>query len=122
MPFQPGNSHAAAGGRARAEALSPGRRSEIARLGFEATTQQYFDGDAAAHTQWFVEAGLAAQDSNYPKWMRVFRTPDPHQNMFKMPERRLVSPTETSISRIVTHDQETTISNQACTCLSRKRG
>lgn len=78
MPFQPGNSHAAAGGRARAEALSPERRSEIARLGFEATTQMYFDGDAAAHTQWFVEAGLAAQDSNYPKWMRVFRTPAPH--------------------------------------------
>lgn len=78
MPFQPGNSHAAAGGRARAEALSPERRAEIARLGFEATTEKYFDGDAERHAQWLVETGLAAQDSNYPKWMRVFRATAPH--------------------------------------------
>lgn len=78
MPFQPGNSHAASGGRARAEALTPERRAEIARLGFEATTQMYFDGDANAHTHWLAEAGQAAQDSNYPQWMRVFKTPAPH--------------------------------------------
>ena len=78
MPFKPGNSHAASGGLARAAALTPERRAEIARLGFDATTQMYFDGDAEAHTQWLAAAGQAAQDSNYPKWMRVFKRPAPH--------------------------------------------
>jgi len=78
MPFQPGNSHAASGGRARAAALTPERRAEIARMGFEATTERYFDGDAAAHIEWFIRTGQAVQDANYPAWMRVFKTPQPH--------------------------------------------
>lgn len=78
MPFQPGNPHAKAGGHARAKALTPQRRSEIARSGYQATTQRHFNGDADAHKQWFVAAGLAAQDASYPPWMRVWVKALPH--------------------------------------------
>ena len=78
MPFQPGNAHAKAGGHARAEQLTPVRRSEIARSGYQATTNKHFKGDAAKHNQWLIESGLAAQDAMYPAYMRVWRTAIPH--------------------------------------------
>ena len=78
MPFQPGNAFASIGGRTRAQKLSAERRRDIARSGFEATTQKHFAGDAKRHVQWFIDSGLATQDANYPNWMRVWRKATPH--------------------------------------------
>lgn len=78
MPFTPGNKHASTGGHARAAKLSADRRAEIARSGFDATTQKHFSGDPQKHIDWFVRTGLAAQDSNYPAWMRVWKMAEPH--------------------------------------------
>lgn len=78
MPFTPGNPHAASGGHARAAKLTPDQRSEIARAGYQATTDAHFAGDADKHNQWLAQAGLAAQDANYPAYMRVWRTAMPH--------------------------------------------
>ena len=47
-------------------------------MGYQATTNAHFAGDADAHNQWFVESGLAAQDRHYPAYMRVWRAAMPH--------------------------------------------
>lgn len=78
MPFTPGNKHAVAGGHARAAKLTPEQRSEIARTGYQATTEKHFNGNADAHNQWLIQSGLAAQDRHYPAYMRVWRTAMPH--------------------------------------------
>lgn len=66
------------GGLARARALSPERRREIAIMGFEALVKQRFGGDRQAAIAWFVAAGLAAQDAGQRgMWHRVFHPPGP---------------------------------------------
>ncbi len=53
--FTRGNEHASAGGRARAEKLSPARRREIARAGFAALSVLYFDGSKRAAAAWLFD-------------------------------------------------------------------
>jgi hypothetical protein len=83
MPFAPHNPYAKQGGHARAAALTATQRSEIARSGFTATTQQHFNGDPLKHIAWLIEAGLAAQDALYPARMRVWRKAAPHPQRIK---------------------------------------
>jgi len=68
------------GGLARARKLTAERRSEIARLGFEALVLQRFGGDRQAAIDWLTRAGLAAQDDQRHgpgQYRRVFRPPGP---------------------------------------------
>jgi hypothetical protein len=50
------------GGMARAARLTPARRSEIARMGWQALVAKRFGGDSAAAVRWLTARGLAAQD------------------------------------------------------------
>ncbi|MCO6450407.1 MAG: hypothetical protein J5I90_06420 [Caldilineales bacterium] len=60
--FTRGNPYAARGGRARAQALSPQRRREIARLGFAALVETRFDGDSDMARGWLGSVGAWAGD------------------------------------------------------------
>ena len=53
---------AALGGLARARALSPERRKEIAAMGFAALVERRFAGDRARAIEWLTAKGLAALD------------------------------------------------------------
>ena len=53
--FTRGNEHASAGGRARAERLTPERRRQIARAGFDALAVLYFDGRKRACAAWLFD-------------------------------------------------------------------
>ena len=74
--FLPGNSLASAGGKARAAALSPARRQEIARLGLIGLANSRFNGDVVAARQYLVQKGLAALDAHYSPEMRKWNDPD----------------------------------------------
>ena len=74
--FLPGNSLASIGGKARAAALSPARRQEIARLGLVGLAKSRFNGDVKAARQYLVEKGLAALDAHYAPEMRKWHDPD----------------------------------------------
>jgi hypothetical protein len=50
------------GGRARAAQLTPARRREIARQGFQAMVDRHFGGDRVAALAWLTAKGLTAQD------------------------------------------------------------
>ena len=65
------------GGLARAARLSPERRREIARMGFQALVEKRFGGDRAAAIDWITQKGLAAQDAEYPPPLRKFFDPGP---------------------------------------------
>ncbi len=64
--FTPHNAQAAAGGRARAAALTPERRQEIARLGgkkgWVALVEKQFGGDVAAAKEFIGRRGAWAAD------------------------------------------------------------
>lgn len=60
--FTPGNGYASIGGRRRAEALPPERRTAIARAGWQAVVVQRFGGDAAAAASWFGRLGAWAAE------------------------------------------------------------
>lgn len=77
--FGPGNQWAAQGGRARAKALPARRRKEIARLGFAAMVQKWFDGDKQAAVDWLAKRGVWASDRMYREdGLGVFKDPGPH--------------------------------------------
>lgn len=61
--FMAGNPYAAAGGRARAERLSPARRREIAQAGFRALVERHFDGDRELAKRYIGEVGAWAGDA-----------------------------------------------------------
>lgn len=63
--FAPGNPYAAQGGQVRATKLSPDRRQAIARLGFLAFVDRYFDGDRAAAVAWLGRLGAWAADQTF---------------------------------------------------------
>lgn len=63
--FARGNGWAAVGGRARAVALSPERRREIARAGWRALVAKRFGGDVAAARRWLGDLGAWASDQAY---------------------------------------------------------
>lgn len=63
--FAPGNPYAAQGGQVRATKLSPDRRRAIARLGFLAFVDRYFDGDRAAAVDWLGRLGAWAADQTF---------------------------------------------------------
>ena len=63
----------------RAKALSPERRREIAKMGFQALVDKYWQGDREAAKKWLTGKGLWAQDKGYrDKGMGVFEDPGPH--------------------------------------------
>jgi len=68
--FAPGNTVAPLGGQARAAALDPDRRKEIARMGgrrgFAVLVERYFKGDTAAAKAYIAERGAwAAEQTAY---------------------------------------------------------
>lgn len=56
--FAPGNSLAAAGGRARAAKLSKRRRRAIARKGYRAMVRKHFLGDERAQRAYWAALGM----------------------------------------------------------------
>ncbi len=77
--FTAGNEWASKGGRARARALSPQRRREIARMGFAAMVDRHFEGDKKAAVDWLTAKGQWASDAGYREdGLGVFRDPGPH--------------------------------------------
>lgn len=78
--FVPGNSIARKGGKARARALKPERRSAIARMGWDAMVDKHFEGDQEAAKRWWGAIGAWASDvaAGYAgTWMQAFRHPGP---------------------------------------------
>jgi hypothetical protein len=65
------------GGLARTTRLTPERRSEIARLGFQAWVEKRFGGDRRAAIDWLTRTGLAALDAAFPPLLRKFFDPGP---------------------------------------------
>jgi hypothetical protein len=83
--FIRGNQIARAGGRARAERLTPERRREIARAGWEGFVNQRFGGDADAARRWFAELGGWVAENIHGELFGRFEHPGPcpekrHQN------------------------------------------
>jgi hypothetical protein len=60
--FCKGNTVAAAGGAARAVALTPEQRSHIARLGWLAFVAKYFGGREDQARRWWGEVGAEAAE------------------------------------------------------------
>jgi hypothetical protein len=58
MAFPKGNPHASAGGRARAAALSPEQRAEIARKARAGNVARNFGGDDQAQREYLAQLGL----------------------------------------------------------------
>jgi hypothetical protein len=75
--FAPGNEYAGDGGRARAAQLSPQRRREIARAGWEGLIRRRFGGDREAAERWFGRLGAWASDAAYRDAFPVFQHPGP---------------------------------------------
>jgi hypothetical protein len=79
--FAPGNPWASRGGRVRAAKLSPERRREIARMGWEALVSKRFHGDVEAAKRWLGDLGAWAADQAYRGTSiykpDVFRHPGP---------------------------------------------
>ncbi|MEZ4865317.1 MAG: hypothetical protein R3C14_28670 [Caldilineaceae bacterium] len=60
--FTKGNQLSAAGGRARAKALTPRRRRAISRRGWRAMVRRHFAGDDRAAKAWLGALGAWAYD------------------------------------------------------------
>lgn len=75
--FLPGHRWASKGGQARARALTPERRREIARLGWRALVKRRFNGDAKAAKAWLTAKGLAALDQDMSPELQKFDDPGP---------------------------------------------
>ncbi len=78
--FAPGNYWSCIGGAARHLALTPERRQEIARAGWQGLVDKRFGGDAAAARDWLRKKGAwAAERAAYGgTWMyRGDLWPDP---------------------------------------------
>lgn len=77
--FLPGHSLASKGGKARAAALTPERRRDIARQGRQAMIARHFNGDAYAADQWLARKGQYAQDRDIStRWYYQAEDPGPH--------------------------------------------
>ncbi len=78
--FTKGNKWASAGGKARARALTPQRRSEIAALGFQAMADKWFDGDRERAKKWLTDMGKWVQDepARTQHYWYQFPHPGPH--------------------------------------------
>lgn len=75
--FQTGNRWAGLGGQARAAALPPERRREIARAGWWALVTQRFGGDRERAARWLGQLGAWAADAPYRDSFPVFAHPGP---------------------------------------------
>ena len=75
--FVPGNTLASKGGRARAAALTPERRRQIARAGWLALVAKRFDGDASEAARYIGKVGAWAADAPYRDTFPVFQHPGP---------------------------------------------
>lgn len=76
--FAQANSWAARGGQARADALTPDRRREIAAQGFAALVTKRFRGDRAAALAYLGDLGAWASDRGYAaQGLGVFSHPGP---------------------------------------------
>lgn len=85
--FAPGNPYAAQGGRARSERLPPDRRQAIARLGFLAFVDRYFDGDRAAAVDWLGRLGAWAADQVFAQTPYIYK-PDVYRHPGPLKARR----------------------------------
>jgi general stress protein YciG len=74
--FTAGNSIASQGGKARARTLSPERRSEIAKKGFQAMVDKHYGGDRSKATAMLIARGLWALDKDYAPNLRIRTNPD----------------------------------------------
>lgn len=78
--FLPGNTTAQRGGQARAAALPPERRQEIARAGWRALVERRFAGDHQAAAEYVGALGAwAAEKVAYagsPIYQPVWQRPD----------------------------------------------
>jgi hypothetical protein len=89
--FVRGNTIASKGGRARARKLTPARRSEIARMGWNAMVDKHFAGDEMAAKRWWGSIGAWASDvmAGYAgTWMHVFHHPGPPDQFLKLEEAK----------------------------------
>jgi hypothetical protein len=75
--FVAGNQVARVGGRVRAARLTPDRRREIARAGWDALVKQRFDGDEEAARHWLGKLGAWASDAAYRDVCPKFEHPGP---------------------------------------------
>jgi len=76
--FTEANPWAARGGQARADALTPDRRREIAAQGFAALVTRRFGGDRAAALAYLGDLGAWASDRGYAaQGLGVFPHPGP---------------------------------------------
>lgn len=76
--FAQGNPWAARGGQARADALTPDRRREIATQGFAGLVLKRFRGDRAAALAYLGNLGAWASDRGYAAvGLGVFSHPGP---------------------------------------------
>lgn len=76
--FTEANPWAARGGLARADALAPNRRREIAAQGFDALVTKRFGGDRAAALAYLGDLGAWASDRGYAaQGLGVFSHPGP---------------------------------------------
>ncbi len=86
--FLPGNAHAAAGGRARADKLAPTRRREIAQAGFAALVDKHFAGDRDLAKRYIGDVGAWAGDPYKGTRWQHFAHPGPiadYRNRHKTP-------------------------------------
>lgn len=63
--FTSGNGYASVGGRVRAERLTPERRREIARSGWQARVDRYYHGDTTAAGRGIARAANPADSIYY---------------------------------------------------------
>ena len=75
--FAPGNGFASSGGRARAAALTPERRRQIARAGWLALVDKRFDGNASEAARYIGKVGAWATDAPSRDGFPKFAHPGP---------------------------------------------
>lgn len=75
--FTRGNPWASKGGQARAAALSPERRRQIAAAGWAGFVARRFGGDPARAAAWLGQLGAWASDAAYRDSFPKFQHPGP---------------------------------------------
>jgi len=74
--FLPGNKLGSKGGKNRAAALTPEKRSEIASQGFMATCEKYFNGNKRKMMTWLQARSNFVQDQSMAQGF-YYQAPDP---------------------------------------------
>lgn len=78
--FAKNNKISSLGGKARAKKLTPEQRSAIARKGFAAFKDKYFDGSTSDAMQWLIDNSLYVQDREIGNnWFYMAPKPKPLQ-------------------------------------------